>query len=154
MHNFKKVFTRTLSGSKVSGFTLIELLVVIAIIGVLSSVVVAMVGNANKKGRDSAIKTQLTSLRSEAEIYALNNGNSYLNLFTDNNTWASSNSNIQAILGYLNDLTTSHTAGSSGNQWAAQVQLREDTTKYACVDYTTEMVIGTDILAAGATDCP
>ncbi|KKW19587.1 MAG: Fimbrial protein pilin [Parcubacteria group bacterium GW2011_GWA2_51_10] len=54
---------------KSKGFTLIELLVVIAIIGLLSSVVIASVNQARKKGADAAIKQQLADLQTAAEVY-------------------------------------------------------------------------------------
>lgn len=50
------------------GFTLIELLVVVAIIGILSSVVVASLSDARGKGNVSAIKQNLTGIRTQAEI--------------------------------------------------------------------------------------
>ena len=59
------------------GFTLIELLVVIAIIGLLSSIVFASLSNARKKSIDTAIKSEMTSARSQAELYYYANGNSY-----------------------------------------------------------------------------
>ncbi len=136
------------------GFTLMELLVVVGIIGILATIVIGMLSSAQKKGKDSAIKEQMASLRSEAELYAIGNGNSYNNLFTSNNTWASASVNIQAILTFLDSQTTVHTVGSSTNQWAAQVQLKEDPTQYACIDYTAIMKIGTNVLGAGNTVCP
>ncbi len=55
--------------NKNKGFTLIELLVVIAIIGILSSVVLASLNSARNKGSDAAIKSNLSNLRPQAEIY-------------------------------------------------------------------------------------
>ena len=57
------------------GFTLIELLVVIAIIGVLSSVVLASLGKARIKSRDSARISQLRQIRYALELYYDTNGN-------------------------------------------------------------------------------
>lgn len=50
------------------GFTLIELLVVIAIIGILAAVVLTSLNSAQSKGGDAAVKSNLSNLRSEAEI--------------------------------------------------------------------------------------
>ena len=59
------------------GFTLIELLVVIAIIGILSSVVLASLNSARAKGADANVKSNLANMRSQAELYYSNNGDSY-----------------------------------------------------------------------------
>lgn len=66
-----------------SGFTLIELLVVIAIIGILSSVVLASLGNARKNAREASIATTLSSARTQAELYHGQNGSSYTGLCQD-----------------------------------------------------------------------
>ena len=50
------------------GFTLIELLVVIAIIGILSSVVLASLNTARGKGADATAKSELNSMRAQAEL--------------------------------------------------------------------------------------
>ena len=51
------------------GFTLIELLVVIAIIGVLSSIVIASLGNSRKLARDTKRITEIKQLQTALEMY-------------------------------------------------------------------------------------
>src|SRR3989344_202641 len=51
------------------GFTLIELLVVIAIIGILSSVVLASLNSARKKGRDARRVSDLKQLQLALELF-------------------------------------------------------------------------------------
>lgn len=52
-----------------AGFTLIELLVVIAIIGILSSVVLASLNSARKKGRDARRVADVKQLQLALELY-------------------------------------------------------------------------------------
>lgn len=63
------------------GFTLIELLVVITIIGFLASVVLAALNVSRNKAADSAIQSNLRTVRSVSELYYGDNDNSYGNPF-------------------------------------------------------------------------
>ncbi len=56
------------------GFTLIELLVVIAIIGILASVVLASLGSARTKSRDTSKAAQIKEVKKAMEAYYLDNG--------------------------------------------------------------------------------
>ncbi len=73
-----KTYRRGSTWSKTSrGFTLIELLVVIAIIGILSAVVLASLNTARSKGNDAAIKSDLSTVATQAALYYDNNANAY-----------------------------------------------------------------------------
>ncbi|MEX2052564.1 MAG: type II secretion system protein [Candidatus Paceibacterota bacterium] len=69
---------KKLKWDSVNGFTLIELLVVVAIVGLLASITLGYMGDARKKGDDTAVKTNLSTLRSVAGLFYLENANSYL----------------------------------------------------------------------------
>lgn len=60
-----------------NGFTLIELLFVVAIISLLSSVVLVNLGVAKNRAKNSSIQANLNTVRSEVELYYVNNGNIY-----------------------------------------------------------------------------
>lgn len=66
------------------GFTLIELLVVIAIIGILSSVVLASLNSARKKGRDARRVADVKQLQLALELSYDANGSYPLALNTGN----------------------------------------------------------------------
>ncbi len=58
----------------IGGFTLIELLVVIAIIGILSSIVLASLNSARKKGRDARRVADIKQIQLALEMYFDDNG--------------------------------------------------------------------------------
>ncbi len=130
------------------GFTLIELLVVIAIIGVLSSVVLASLSTARNKGKATAVKSGLASLRTQMEIKA--NGTNYgtgtvgvgddaCNLAGTNYTTAVDAAagaivtNITSNLSAATNLYCSTDAASAATKFAAAALL-PDGTGVQCVD--------------------
>lgn len=64
-------------GKQQRGFTLIELLVVIAIIGILSSVVLASLNSARRKGRDARRISDVKQLQLALEMYYDGNSSEY-----------------------------------------------------------------------------
>ncbi|MFA5773736.1 MAG: type II secretion system protein [Candidatus Paceibacterota bacterium] len=136
--------------NKNKGFTLIELLVVIAIIGILSSVVLASLSSARNKGKDAAVKSQLASMRAQAEIY-YSIGETYVGICT---TAASGNGFgtatgpglLQAVLASEGVTTTLNptpqAAGSLAmltchelaDSWVVDAPLTDSTTPMYCVD--------------------
>jgi type IV pilus assembly protein PilA len=62
-----------------SGFTLIELLVVILIIGVLAAIAIPAFLSQTSKANDTAAKTQVGTMQTTMETYAVENGGSFAN---------------------------------------------------------------------------
>ena len=134
----KKMNTRT------RGFTLIELLVVIAIIGILSSIVLASLATARSKGRTSAVKESLTSLRSQMELDATssNYGTGTSGIGTTPTNAACGqfdflNATEANIIGNIstnsNGLYMCSVDASPATKWAMVVQLPDQSNDY-CVD--------------------
>ncbi|MGM0438976.1 MAG: type II secretion system protein [Patescibacteria group bacterium] len=59
------------------GFTLIELLVVVAIIGILSGIAFVSISGARESAYDTQIKSELSQVRSSAEMFYYDNGGTY-----------------------------------------------------------------------------
>lgn len=86
------------------GFTLIELLVVIAIIGILAGIVLASLGTARNKGKDSAVQEQMASARAQGEVF-----------YTGGNTYLTVCATVAASNGLLGLLTASASNNGQGN---------------------------------------
>jgi len=142
------------------GFTLIELLVVIAIIGILSSVVLASLNTARGKGANAAIKSNLNSMRAQAEIvYDNATPNVYNAVCTDSNV-VKGMTGAAASAGLVWTSVTNNVAGTfctnAGTTWIATVILRapEGAITHWCVDNTGTSRGLTAGLALSATVCP
>lgn len=131
------------------GFTLIELLVVVAIIGILASVVLASLNTARAKGGNAAIKANLRTIKSQAEmVYDETAGNAYgtasnassctsptaSSLFAT--TTAATSVVNRAAAAALAAGTGTGFCGSSTTAYVVSVQLKvaEGTSTYWCVD--------------------
>lgn len=150
------------------GFTLIELLVVIAIIGILSAVVLASLNTARNKGADAAVKSNLQTVQTQAELFYDSNNNKYN---TDGTTGISAGGACptsasatgsmfavdatirNAVLSAMNAVGTTTSRcymNSNGSAYFVQVGLKTGGTY--CVDSTGQATT-TNTLATG-TACP
>ena len=119
--------------SSQKGFTLIELLVVIAIIGILAAIVLVSLNSAKNKGIDAAIKSDISSLRSQAALYYDTNTGYGETLTTcSGSMW--SDTKIASILAHLNLQTSSVSCRSSADSWALSAPLKSNTSTYWCAD--------------------
>ena len=64
------VVTNTVRSAR-RGFTLVEILIVVIILGILAAIVIPQFTNASTEARESNVRSQLQTLRSQIELYKL-----------------------------------------------------------------------------------
>jgi len=120
------------------GFTLIELLVVIAIIGILSSVVLASLNSARRKGSDAAVKGALDSFKAQAALYYDGAGNQSYDsattaVCTGATTGVFTDSQVKAIISNATSNASSISCKSTATTTAVSALLMGAQTNW-CVD--------------------
>src|SRR5256885_8451024 len=68
-----------------TGFTLVEILIVVIILGILAAIVIPQFTNASQDARESALLSQLQTLRSQIELYKLQHKDALPDLVTNRN---------------------------------------------------------------------
>jgi len=86
--------------NKHSGFTLVEILIVVIILGILAAIVIPQFSAASNDARESALVSDLQTLRSQLELYNIQHLDHYPNVTSadDGETWAADNDNFSARL--------------------------------------------------------
>ncbi len=149
---------------KKRGFTLIELLVVIAIIGILASVVLASLSTARDKGTNASLRSSMSAMRPQAEIYYTSAGETYeLADGVDSVCVNDDSTDPKGALTLYNTVSTLNGGLVDCNdlpgEWAAAAQLvGGDSGDYFCVDSTGFAGVKTGTVGvefdADATVCP
>jgi len=120
------------SGS--AGFTLIELMVVVAIIGILTAITATFLMGARNRAHDTASIRNLGDLRTYANLYYLNHGDSYAGFFAScGQATACADTQVQAYLTNEGQYAD-RVIGESGGQWFAYAKLRAKPGQIYCVD--------------------
>lgn len=111
----KKVFNK--------GFTLIELLVVIAIIGILAAIVLSALGDARGKAKYVSAQSSISQVRAQAEIFYIDNGNSYSGLCGD--------AEYQRLEQAANDQGANVNCNDDDEEYAVEMEISN---RFFCVD--------------------
>lgn len=107
----KKIFNQ--------GFTLIELLMVVSIIGILSAIVLTQLSNARDRGSDAAVKSNLVSVRTQADLYYDSNNRSYGTFSAGNCPTTASSGNVFGVSAIVSAINAAASNGGNGTRCVA-----------------------------------
>ena len=137
------------------GFTIIELLVVITIISVLASVILPRLGTVREKGADALLKTNVSSVSSQAAIVREDDGD-YAAVCTD----AAVINALEVASEKTTGATTNYVCYDEASGWAASVPLAEENlfdassgVDYWCIEEGASAVLRDTQIAADAITC-
>lgn len=123
--------TKGLALSQSKGFTIVELVVVIAIIGILAAVVLINVTGYIKKANDAAIKSNMTTMITNAVTFYFSSNSSFSGLCAD--TTYGFKTAYDAVKGIQSGATCYVKADNS--TWCSCAKLLSPSTPtYYCVD--------------------
>lgn len=137
------------------GFTIIELLVVITIITVLASVILPRLGTVRDKGADALVKTNVSSVSSQAAIVREDNGD-YAAVCSDTAVLRA----LEVASEKTTGATTNYVCYDESAGWAASVPLAEENlfgtssgVDYWCIEEGTSAVLRDTQIAVDAITC-
>jgi len=82
------------------GFTLVEILIVVIILGILAAIVIPQFSSASQDARESALTSDLQTLRSQLELYNIQHLDHYPDVKSEDGgaTWTADTPNFVARL--------------------------------------------------------
>ncbi len=131
------------------GIILAAILPIIAIIGILSAVVLASLSTAQEKSKDAADMAEISTMRTNAELFYSENNNSYLvSKSCDSGMFADNRIN-QAISTFDKDSAVCYAEGPT---YAVSVK-SNGTSKDICVDSSSYIVTGVAVDDGNVASC-
>jgi general secretion pathway protein G len=97
-----------------SGFTLVEILIVVIILGILAAIIIPQFTEASNDARQSALKSDLQTIRSQLELYKVQHQDHYPNMVCTNGTWAADNSTANFVSRLTGTTDVSGVVGNTG----------------------------------------